>query len=74
MQDGGLVANNPTALAINQAKLLFPNKDIDIVLSVGTGKVIHTSPRKYNLNNLLEHIVLAGSGYRNHSQDVENDS
>ena len=38
-QDGATTANNPTALAVQQAKLLWPEKSIDCVISVGLGAV-----------------------------------
>jgi len=36
--DGCLVANNPTAVGMAEAKALWPNKPIDLVVSCGTGK------------------------------------
>lgn len=39
-QDGGCIANNPTAIAVHEAKCLWPNRKIDCIVSIGTGKVI----------------------------------
>ncbi len=35
--DGGLVANNPTKMAILESKELWENSKIDLILSIGTG-------------------------------------
>jgi patatin-like phospholipase/acyl hydrolase len=35
--DGAVVANNPTSLAIQEAAILFPNSDIDLIVSLGVG-------------------------------------
>ena len=35
--DGALVANNPTSLAIQEASLVFPNSEIDLIVSLGVG-------------------------------------
>jgi patatin-like phospholipase/acyl hydrolase len=33
--DGALVANNPTAIALQEAKVLYPDVPIEVVVSIG---------------------------------------
>lgn len=35
--DGALVANNPTAIALQEAKVLYPGIPVELVVSIGTG-------------------------------------
>ena len=36
-QDGAATANNPSVLALQQARLLWPDKPIDVLVSLGCG-------------------------------------
>jgi calcium-independent phospholipase A2-gamma len=36
--DGGVIANNPSGIALHECKLLWPNTELNCVISIGTGR------------------------------------
>lgn len=38
MIDGGVIANNPTDIALQEAESLWPTKPIGCIVSLGTGQ------------------------------------
>lgn len=79
-QDGGLIANNPTGMAIHEARKLWPNNKVLCVVSVGTGKepakaaktglqgtlltLIESATSTEKVADILEDVMEEGTFYR----------
>ena len=59
--DGALVANNPTAIALQEAKVLYPGVPIEMVVSIGTGYVNQESRLQAMGWDLLVNQLIASS-------------
>jgi len=46
--DGGIVASNPSAIAIHEARNIYPEVPIELVVSIGTGGFLEQKIRTSN--------------------------
>merc|ERR1711871_51270 len=69
--DGAIVANNPSAIAVQEAKALYPNVPIELLISIGTGVYIGPPTgdmKSMNWNVLVSQIVASATD----SEDIHN--
>ena len=50
LQDGGLLSNNPTAIALHEANVLWPTAEIQCIVSIGTGRYEPAASHKQQLD------------------------
>ncbi len=56
--DGALLVNNPAALALKEAKKIYPGVPIEALVSIGTGNLEHTGERvQMGWNTVLNQIL-----------------
>jgi predicted acylesterase/phospholipase RssA len=69
-RDGGVVANNPSKLALQQAQALFPNRRIGCMVSVGTGRP-PVAAAGTSAVAAIKHIVKASTNSHNIYHEVK---
>ena len=73
-QDGGLIANNPAAVAIGECKALWPQHKIQSVVSIGTGRFepVFGEIKETSIANKLDVIINSATNTHNvHSMMYE---
>ncbi|XP_062397941.1 calcium-independent phospholipase A2-gamma-like [Sardina pilchardus] len=63
-QDGGLIQNNPCALAVHECRLLWPKQPFQCVLSLGTGRHDNTQrgpATSTSLRAKLNHLIYSAT-------------
>lgn len=60
-QDGGILVNNPTSVAIHEAKLLWPTTPIQCIVSFGTGR---TAPNPIDTSAELTTTTISNSSWK----------
>ncbi|XP_052087063.1 calcium-independent phospholipase A2-gamma-like [Mytilus californianus] len=63
-QDGGLMANNPAAIAVSECKLLWPDEAIQCVISLGNGRFepnLEITPSKNAVKEKVAKIIDAAT-------------
>jgi predicted acylesterase/phospholipase RssA len=67
--DGGIVANNPTMIAVQEAKAIWPGRPIGCIVSIGTGKSVAMEQTKAGLTYWAGKMVsMATDTYRVHKE------
>ncbi|VDN02748.1 unnamed protein product [Thelazia callipaeda] len=57
-QDGGVLCNNPTALAFHEARMLWPQERIQCVVSIGCGHAVSEAENVEKLSTRLREKII----------------